>query len=199
MIDFRKATFIKSAQKVNQLPNDTGAEVAFAGRSNAGKSSAINTLTDIKGLARTSKTPGRTRLMNCFALDETGMCRLIDLPGYGYAKVSKSMQQEWQRHLAHYFEVRESLKLVVVIMDIRHPLTPLDESMVAWALDRDLSVHIVLTKSDKLSKSRAQSTLLQVKKQYAYAQEKLTVQTFSSLKREGVDELGRTVTTELAD
>lgn len=198
MINFKKATFIKSAAKVSQLPEDMGAEVAFAGRSNAGKSSAINCLTHNKQLARTSKTPGRTRLMNCFALDDSASYRLVDLPGYGYAKVSREMQAEWQKHLAHYFDVRDSLKGVVVLMDIRHPLTPLDESMVDWALDRQLRVHVVLTKADKLSKSRQQSTLLQVKKSYTLVQDYFTVQTFSSLKREGVNELIQVVTALLA-
>ncbi|MDF1645626.1 MAG: ribosome biogenesis GTP-binding protein YihA/YsxC [Legionellaceae bacterium] len=185
---YTEATFLKSAAKVNQLPEDTGAEVAFAGRSNAGKSSAINCLTGIKQLARTSKTPGRTRLMNCFVLKDEAH-RLIDLPGYGYAKVSRAMQREWQEHLAHYFEVRKSLKGLVVLMDIRHPLTPLDQSMVDWALARSLPVHVLLTKADKISRSQGQSTLFKVQKHYAAFEHLFSVQTFSSLKRQGLDGL----------
>jgi GTP-binding protein len=185
---YTEATFLTSAAKVSQLPEDTGAEVAFAGRSNAGKSSAINCLTGIKQLARTSKTPGRTRLMNCFTLQDE-LHRLVDLPGYGYAKVSRAMQLEWQRHLAHYFEVRKSLKGLVVLMDIRHPLTPLDESMVDWALSRQLPIHVLLTKADKISRSQAQNTLFKVQKHYADYQTIFSVQTFSSLKRQGLDTL----------
>ncbi len=184
---YSEAKFLKSAAKVDQLPKDIGAEVAFAGRSNAGKSSAINCLTGVKQLARTSKTPGRTRLMNCFVLEDEAH-RLVDLPGYGYAKVSRAMQEEWQKHLAHYFEVRQSLKGLVVLMDIRHPLMSLDKSMVDWAIFSHLPVHVLLTKADKLSRSQAKSTLLKVQKQYA--DEKLfSAQTFSSLKRQGLPEL----------
>ncbi|MCH9756142.1 MAG: ribosome biogenesis GTP-binding protein YihA/YsxC [Gammaproteobacteria bacterium] len=185
---YTEATFLKSAAKVNQLPEDIGVEVAFAGRSNAGKSSAINCLTGIKQLARTSKTPGRTRLMNCFVLQDE-LYRLIDLPGYGYAKVSHAMKREWQAHLAHYFEVRKSLKGLVVLMDIRHPLMPLDQSMVEWALGRDLPVHVLLTKADKISRSQAQSTVFKVQKHYAAYENLLSVQMFSSLKRQGLDVL----------
>ncbi len=185
---YTEATFLKSAAKVNQLPEDTGVEVAFAGRSNAGKSSAINCLTGIKQLARTSKTPGRTRLMNCFILQDEAY-RLIDLPGYGYAKVSRAMQREWQEHLAHYFEVRQSLKGLVVLMDIRHPLMALDQSMIDWALARSLPVHVLLTKADKISRSQAQNTLFKVEKHYSAYEDLFSLQTFSSLKRQGLDVL----------
>ncbi len=187
---YTEARFLKSAAKVNQLPEDTGAEVAFAGRSNAGKSSAINCLTGVKQLARTSKTPGRTRLMNCFAIQDEAY-RLVDLPGYGYAKVSRAMQKEWQAHLAHYFEVRQSLKGLVVLMDIRHPLMPLDESMIDWALMRSLPVHVLLTKADKISRSQTQNTLFKVQKHYAAYGTLFTLQSFSSLKRQGLAELHR--------
>jgi len=188
MIPYAEASFLKSSARVDQLPKDTGAEVAFAGRSNAGKSSAINCLTGIKQLAKVSKTPGRTRLMNCFILNDEAY-RLIDLPGYGYAKVSRSMKQEWQEHLAHYFKVRQSLRGLVVMMDIRHPLMPLDLAMVDWALTRALPVHVLLTKSDKIGRSKAQNTLADVRKHYAAHQDYFTAQTFSSLKRQGLDEL----------
>ncbi len=185
---YTQAKFLKSAARVHQLPEDSGYEVAFAGRSNAGKSSALNCLTGIRQLARTSKTPGRTQLINVFTLnDETR--RLIDLPGYGYAKVSAHMKREWQTNLAHYLEVRQSLRGLVLLMDIRHPLKELDQSMINWALDRQMPVHVLLTKADKLSRGQVQSTVLQIKRQYELVQELLTIQAFSSLKKQGVDEL----------
>lgn len=184
---YSKAVFIKSAAKVEQLPADIGYEIAFAGRSNAGKSSALNCLTGIRSLARTSKTPGRTQLINLFSLDETR--RLVDLPGYGYAKVALKVKLEWQKNLAQYLEERESLKGLVLLMDVRHPLKDLDQMMVDWALNRGLPVHILLTKSDKLSRSEVKNTLLKVRKQYELAQHLISVQSFSSLKKDGVDEL----------
>lgn len=184
---YSKAVFLKSAARVSQLPDDSGYEVAFAGRSNAGKSSALNCLTGIKNLARTSKTPGRTQLINLFQLDEAR--RLVDLPGYGYAKVALRVKMDWQENLAHYLEVRKSLKGLILLMDIRHPLKDLDVMMVDWALDRGLPVHILLTKSDKLSRSEIKNTLFKVRKYYELAQHLITVQSFSSLKREGIEEL----------
>ncbi|MCL9684459.1 ribosome biogenesis GTP-binding protein YihA/YsxC [Legionella maioricensis] len=184
---YSKAVFLKSAARVDQLPEDSGYEVAFAGRSNAGKSSALNCLTTIKNLARTSKTPGRTQLINLFSLDEQR--RLVDLPGYGYAKVALQVKLEWQKNLAHYLEVRESLKGLVLLMDIRHPLKDLDQMMIDWALNRELPVHILLTKSDKLSRSEVKNCVLKVRKHYDLAQHLITVQSFSSLKKEGIDEL----------
>ena len=180
---YSKAVFLKSAARVDQLPEDSGYEVAFAGRSNAGKSSALNCLTAIKNLARTSKTPGRTQLINLFSLDEQR--RLVDLPGYGYAKVALQVKLEWQKNLAHYLEVRESLKGLVLLMDIRHPLKDLDQMMIDWALNRELPVHILLTKADKLSRSEVKNCVLKVRKHYDLAQHLITVQSFSSLKKEG--------------
>ncbi|MFA6302967.1 MAG: ribosome biogenesis GTP-binding protein YihA/YsxC [Legionella sp.] len=184
---YSKAVFLKSAARVEHLPPDTGYEVAFAGRSNAGKSSALNCLTGIKSLARTSKTPGRTQLINLFSLDEER--RLIDLPGYGYAKVALKIKEEWQEHLAHYLEVRGCLKGLVLLMDIRHPLKDLDQTMIDWSLNRELPVHILLTKSDKISRSEAKNCLIKVRKHYELAQHLISVQTFSSLKKDGVGEL----------
>ncbi|WP_028385451.1 ribosome biogenesis GTP-binding protein YihA/YsxC [Legionella moravica] len=184
---YSKAVFLKSAARVDQLPEDTGYEVAFAGRSNAGKSSALNCLTGIKSLARTSKTPGRTQLINLFSLDEQR--RLVDLPGYGYAKVALQVKLEWQKNLAHYLEVRESLKGLILLMDVRHPLKDLDQMMVDWALNRQLPVHILLTKSDKLSRSEVKNTVLKVRKHYDLADHLISVQSFSSLKKDGIDEL----------
>lgn len=169
------------------MPDDSGYEVAFAGRSNAGKSSALNCLTGIKNLARTSKTPGRTQLINLFQLDEAH--RLVDLPGYGYAKVALRVKMDWQENLAHYLEVRKSLKGLILLMDIRHPLKDLDVMMVDWALDRGLPVHILLTKSDKLSRSEIKNTVSKVRKYYELAQHLITVQSFSSLKKDGIGEL----------
>lgn len=185
---YSQATFLKSAARTDQLPEDQGYEVAFAGRSNAGKSSALNCLTGIRQLARTSKTPGRTQLINVFTLADASR-RLIDLPGYGYAKVALKVKQDWQTNLAHYLDVRQSLKGLVLLMDIRHPLKELDQAMVDWALSRELPVHILLTKADKLSRGPAQNTLLQVRKHYELAQELVTAQIFSSLKKQGIEEL----------
>jgi GTP-binding protein len=184
---YTQAVFLKSAARVDQLPHDKGFEVAFAGRSNAGKSSALNCLTGKKQLARTSKIPGRTQLINLFSLDESR--RLVDLPGYGYAKVAQQIKLEWQKNLAHYLEVRQCLKGIILLMDTRLPLKELDKTMIDWALDRQLPVHILLTKADKLSRSEAKSTVLKVRKFYQLVEEIITVQSFSSLKKEGLEEL----------
>ena len=157
---YRQAHFLISAGKAKQFPHN-GCEVAFAGRSNAGKSSAINTLCDNKGLARTSKTPGRTRLVNFFELDEER--RLVDLPGYGFAKVPLATKNDWQRELETYLNRRQALCGLVLMMDIRHPLKEFDNAMLDWARDAKMPIHILLTKSDKLKRGPAQSTLLKVK------------------------------------
>lgn len=184
---YTQASFIQSAARVSQLPVDEGYEVAFAGRSNAGKSSALNCLTGIKQLARTSKTPGRTQLINLFKLDDSR--RLVDLPGYGYAKVPQQVKQDWQKNLAHYLEVRQCLKGLILLMDCRHPLKELDQLMVDWCLSRDLSVHILLTKADKLSRSEVKNAVLKIRKHYSLLENLISVQSFSSPKKEGVDEL----------
>lgn len=185
---YSQAKFLKSAPRADQLPEDTGYEVAFAGRSNAGKSSALNCLTGIRQLARTSKTPGRTQLINVFTLDDETR-RLIDLPGYGYAKVALSVKHDWQKNLAHYLDVRKSLRGLVLLMDVRHPLKELDQSMIDWAVVQQLPVHILLTKADKLSRGKVQSTVLQVRRHYELMPDLITVQGFSSLKKQGIDEL----------
>ncbi len=184
---YRQAVFLQSAARVSQLPSDEGIEVAFAGRSNAGKSSALNCLTGIRQLARTSKTPGRTQLINLFSLDQ--FRRLVDLPGYGYAKVAQQIKQEWQKNLAHYLEVRQCLRGLILLMDSRHPLKELDQTMIDWLIDRQLPVHILLTKADKLSRSEVKNTVLNVRKHYSLLIDLITVQSFSALKKEGVDEL----------
>lgn len=183
---YAQAVFLKSAALVSQLPPDEGFEVAFAGRSNAGKSSALNCLTGQKHLARTSKTPGRTQLINLFTIDP--LRRLVDLPGYGYAKVGMQIKQEWQKNLAHYLEVRQCLRGLILLMDCRHPLKDLDQMMINWALDRELPVHILLTKMDKISRSELKNTLIKVRHHYELTPY-ITVQGFSSLKKEGIDEL----------
>lgn len=184
---FRNAQFLSSAAQLSQCPEDSGLEVAFAGRSNAGKSSAINTLTDNKKLARTSKTPGRTRLLNFFGLANES--RLVDLPGYGYAKVSAAMKRDWQKHLTDYLWKRESLQGLVLVMDIRHPLQAFDVNMLDWCSESQLPVHVLLTKSDKLKRGKAKESLFHVQKALEKYQTAMTVQQFSSLNGEGLDEL----------
>jgi len=183
---YRQAAFLTSAAKLSQAPADEGYEVAFAGRSNAGKSSAINTLCGQKALARTSKTPGRTQLLNFFALD--GQRRIVDLPGYGYAKVSEGIKRDWQGTLAEYLERRECLHGLILMMDIRHPLKDYDREMLDWARHISLPVHVLLTKSDKLKKGPASSTLLKVRAELSRLDPGFSVQTFSALKRSGVDQ-----------
>lgn len=185
---FQSAHFIKSAEKLSQCPLDQGAEVAFAGRSNAGKSTALNTLTNQKKLAKTSKTPGRTQLINCFGLNVEDR-RLIDLPGYGFAKVPVAMKKVWQAHMQDYLMNRRSLAGVVLVMDIRHPLKEFDEMMLDWAKSNGMKVHILLTKSDKLKRGPAKSTMLKVQRSLKDRGVEGSVQTFSSLNNDGVDVL----------
>lgn len=188
-IHYNTAHFLISAAKLSQCPEDVGAEVAFAGRSNAGKSSAINTLTNQNNLARTSKTPGRTQLLNFFNLNIEG-CRIVDLPGYGYAKVPIAMKEHWQKHLDAYLQKRECLRGVVLVMDIRHPMKEFDEMMIGWCEATGIPLHILLTKADKLKRGPAQATLLKIKKETkARLADKVTVQVFSALKKQGVEEL----------
>lgn len=187
-LNYQTARFLTSAPTLAQCPSDGGAEVAFAGRSNAGKSSAINTLTRQKALARTSRTPGRTQLINFFSLGDDTERRLVDLPGYGYAKVPEAVKREWQRHLADYLRNRHSLRGLVLVMDVRHPLTEFDQTLLGWADDQDMPVHILLTKADKLKSGAAKSALQQVRSRLREWEDLVTVQLFSSLKREGVDE-----------
>lgn len=188
-INFNKAAYTLSAPSLRQCPPEQGAEVAFAGRSNAGKSSAINTLTNNSKLARTSKTPGRTQLINFFELSPTQ--RIVDLPGYGYAKVPLAMKNQWQRNLSEYIQNRQCLKGLVLMMDIRHPLQEYDTNMLNWAAEMSLPVHILLTKADKLKNGPAGSTLQQVRKHLrdAGVDDLVSVQTFSSLNKVGIDTL----------
>ncbi len=182
---YQNAQFLTSAANVSQAPPDTGIEIAFAGRSNAGKSSAINALCHQKALARTSKTPGRTRLLNFFILDEQH--RLVDLPGYGYAKVSDSIKDDWQSMMADYLERRQSLRGLILLMDCRHPLKEFDRQMLEWSQRAGLPAHILLTKADKLKKGPASATLHQVRREVARLGH-VSVQLFSALKQQGIDE-----------
>lgn len=182
----QQATFLISAAKVDQCPPDLGREIAFAGRSNAGKSSALNTLTHAN-LARTSKTPGRTQLLNFFRLDDER--RLVDLPGYGYAKVPIPLKQHWQMHLEAYLGSRASLAGVVLMMDIRHPLTEFDRMMLDWAHTSGMPLHILLTKADKLAFGAAKNALLKVQKDVRQGWgDGISVQLFSAPKRQGIEE-----------
>ncbi|MDF3125109.1 MULTISPECIES: ribosome biogenesis GTP-binding protein YihA/YsxC [Rheinheimera] len=187
IINYQKATFLTSAPDIKALPADTGIEVAFAGRSNAGKSSALNTLTRQNGLARTSKTPGRTQLINTFSLAENQ--RLIDLPGYGFAKVPLAVKEKWQKALSEYLMKRESLKGIVILMDIRHPLKDLDQDLIHWAVQSNLQVLLLLTKADKLSPGPRKKVLMEVTEASMAFMGDVTVQVFSSLTKLGLSEL----------
>lgn len=181
-----RTEFLQSAAALSDAPPDAGREVAFAGRSNAGKSSVINTITQRKNLARTSKTPGRTQLLNFFQVTDT--CRLVDLPGYGYAKVPKAMQAAWGKAMENYLADRRALEGVFLIMDIRHPLTDFDWQLIDWCNETDLALHLVLTKADKLSRGAAGNTLLQVQRRVQNEGITASAQLFSSLSRSGLEE-----------
>ncbi|WP_198781800.1 ribosome biogenesis GTP-binding protein YihA/YsxC [Shewanella putrefaciens] len=186
-IDFRRAKFLISAPDIahldQYLPGDVGVEIAFAGRSNAGKSSALNALTEQKSLARTSKTPGRTQLINVFELD--AQRRLVDLPGYGFAQVPLAMKNKWQQALGEYLQKRACLSGVVVLMDIRHPLKDLDMQMIEWAVASEIPVLALLTKSDKLAQSAKMKTVNEVRKALTDFGDWVQVEPFSSLKGTG--------------
>ncbi|AXA64502.1 ribosome biogenesis GTP-binding protein YihA/YsxC [Pseudomonas oryzihabitans] len=185
----QQASFLISAAKVDQCPFDSGREVAFAGRSNAGKSSALNTLTHAN-LARTSKTPGRTQLLNFFTLDDER--RLVDLPGYGYAKVPIPLKQHWQEHLEAYLSSRNSLSGVVLMMDIRHPLTEFDRLMLDWAQASSMPLHILLTKADKLAFGAQKNALLKVQRDVRQGWgDTASIQLFSAPKRQGIEDAQR--------
>lgn len=183
MSHYPEAIFIKSANAAHQFVPDEGSEVAFAGRSNAGKSSAINVIVNRRQFARTSKTPGRTQLVNFFTLRDDE--RLVDLPGYGFAKVASRLRNHWADLMAEYFEIRASLKGMFLIVDIRRQLTAFDHEMLAFAESVGLPVHVLLTKSDKLKRGQAANALLKVKRDLGGV---ATVQQFSALNRQGEDE-----------
>ncbi|MGB8433683.1 MAG: ribosome biogenesis GTP-binding protein YihA/YsxC [Burkholderiales bacterium] len=193
---FRNATFVMSAHELRDLPPPGAPEVAFAGRSNSGKSSAINALAHHNRLAFVSKTPGRTQLINFFRLVGGGL--LVDLPGYGYARVPGPTRKHWEKILSGYLQSRESLLGLVLVMDIRHPLTSLDETMLAWFGPTGKPVHVLLTKADKLTRSAAEAALLGVRKRLAELSPNFTVQLFSALKRTGIDAAEETLGSWLA-
>ncbi len=186
-INYQLAKYFISASTVEQCPPDTCLEVAFVGRSNAGKSSAINELTSQTKLARTSKTPGRTQLLNYFELAPERY--LVDLPGFGYAAVPLDVKRKWQKQLEKYLEQRKSLQGLVHMMDIRHPFKEFDDIIVQWCLNADMPLHILLTKSDKLTFGAARTVLLETQKTVEEHAQLITVQLFSALKHKGVDEL----------
>ncbi|MCK5697718.1 MAG: YihA family ribosome biogenesis GTP-binding protein [Gammaproteobacteria bacterium] len=183
---YNNAEFLLSVNNWSQLPNDSAIEIAFAGRSNAGKSSAINTISNIKSLCRTSKTPGRTQMINYFSIDPQR--HLVDLPGYGYAKVPIKVKQHWQNLLERYLIERSALKGVMMIMDVRRPFTEYDVLMLQWCQKADMSAHILLTKSDKFKRGAAQNILFKVQKTIQSEYPGTTAQLFSALKKTGVDE-----------
>lgn len=183
---FANAQFLLSCARIAQLPDDALPEVAFVGRSNAGKSSALNVLCAHRGLARVSKTPGRTQLINQFAL-KNGSARLVDLPGYGFAAVPGQVKQDWAKLIAQYLEVRANLCLLVLMMDVRHPLTPLDVQMLDWAKASHKPCHVLLTKADKLSRGAATASLLKLGVALKAYGPGYTAQLFSALTPLGVE------------
>ncbi len=193
---FSQATFYTTVNHIKDLPLHGGKEVAFVGRSNAGKSSAINTLANHVRLAYTSKTPGRTQHLNYFSLGENNF--LVDLPGYGYAKVPPDVQRHWEELLNAYLQTRAALCGLVVIMDSRHPMTALDEQMLTWFANTQKPVHILLTKSDKLSRQQATQTVREVTAYIAEHFPFCSVQLFSSLKKQGTEEAEAVIAAWLA-
>ncbi|MBL4772870.1 MAG: YihA family ribosome biogenesis GTP-binding protein [Alcanivoracaceae bacterium] len=194
---FARTKFLTSAYKVSQLPEDTGLEIAIAGRSNAGKSTTLNTLVGNKKLAKVSKTPGRTQLLNCFDLGDN--MRLVDLPGYGFAKVPKKVKAHWQHEIDLYLQQRKSLIGVVIVMDIRHPLKEFDRQFLHWADQSGLYSHILLNKSDKFRSGKRKAVLLEVKRAMQEISRTATIQTFSGLKKEGIPELSATLMSWYSD
>lgn len=196
---FARAQYLLAAHNFRQLPPDGGFEVAFAGRSNAGKSSALNALCQQNALARVSKTPGRTQQLVFFGLPPYENKYLVDLPGYGYAKVPQELQAHWQAFLDGYFGSRDALRGLVVVMDVRHPLKEYDRQMLGYAMRRGLPAHVILTKADKLGRGAAGTTLQAVRMelQRSFA-DSVTVQLFSGESKQGVDELRAVVAQWLA-
>ena len=184
---YQQLAFVSSIFDHQKCPPDVGAEIAIAGRSNAGKSSLINCLTNQTKLSRISKTPGRTQSLNFFQLPNHN--RIIDLPGYGYAKTGISMRQQWGILISKYLQTRKSLKAVVVVMDIRHPLQKLDKQLLEWLTVENIDIYCVLTKADKFSYGKSLGQLAMVKKMMSTQFNVVGIQNFSSLKRKGIDDL----------
>ena len=192
-IQLNRAEFTVAAHKVTQWLTDSGSEVAFAGRSNSGKSTALNAITGRK-IAKTSKTPGRTQQIVFFTVNDSA--RLVDLPGYGFAKVPEHLRMHWGKVIERYFLERESLRGLILMMDIRHPLKPLDQQLLEWCVGAEIMVHVLLTKSDKLSKSKVNTSLARVKKEVE--QEFVSVQAFSGKTGFGVEQARKQVCAWLA-
>ncbi|WP_217534529.1 ribosome biogenesis GTP-binding protein YihA/YsxC [Vibrio cholerae] len=186
-IHYQNTHFITSAPDIRHLPEDEGIEIAFAGRSNAGKSSSLNRLTNQKNLAKTSKTPGRTQLINLFKVADG--CHIVDLPGYGFAQVPLEMKLKWQRALGEYLQKRQSLKGLVVLMDIRHPMKDLDQQLIIWAVECGIPVQVMLTKADKLKSGARKAQVLKVREDAQKFGGDVAVDAFSSLSGIGVDTL----------
>ncbi len=184
-IHYQNTHFITSAPDIRHLPVDEGIEIAFAGRSNAGKSSSLNRLTNQKSLAKTSKTPGRTQLINLFKVTEG--CHIVDLPGYGFAQVPLEMKKKWQKSLGEYLQKRECLKGLVVLMDIRHPMKDLDQQLIIWAVECGIPVQVLLTKADKLKSGARKAQILKIRKDAQQFGGDVSVDGFSSLSGIGVD------------
>ena len=183
---YQNCQYLSSAYHFSQLPADQGHEVAFAGRSNAGKSSAINAITHSKHLAKVGRKPGRTQTINLFTL--TPDHALVDLPGYGYAAVPAAVQNHWQRTLQRYFNSRQALRGLIVVMDIRHPLQAMDWQLVEWCAQANLPIHVLLTKSDKLSKNAALNQLHKTTRELEQANIHASLQLFSALKKTGIED-----------
>lgn len=190
---FRGTAFVTSIAKPGGLPAAAGPEVAFVGRSNAGKSSAINTLTGHRRLAYVSRTPGRTQLLNLFRTPAG--CYLVDLPGFGFAKAPEAIRREWAGLIEHYLMTREALIGLIHVMDLRHPLTALDWQLLEWFAPRGLPVHILLNKADKLSRGSAAATRAAVAREVAERGWRVSVQLFSALKGQGIEEVETVVGT----
>ncbi|MBF4244765.1 YihA family ribosome biogenesis GTP-binding protein [Vibrio anguillarum] len=195
-IHYQNTHFITSAPDIRHLPDDEGIEIAFAGRSNAGKSSSLNRLTNQKSLAKTSKTPGRTQLINLFKVTEG--CHIVDLPGYGFAQVPLELKKKWQKSLGEYLQKRKSLKGLVVLMDIRHPMKDLDQQLISWAVDCYIPVLVLLTKADKLKSGARKAQVLKIREEARSFGGDVTVDAFSSLKGLGVDVLRKKLDTWFA-
>ena len=185
--NYKATRFLVSAARFDQCPPEPGLEVAFVGRSNVGKSSTLNALTNNSRLARASKTPGRTRLINFFAV--TDYHRLVDLPGYGYARVSEATKKEWQHELSAYMEQRSHLIGIVLLVDIRHPLKDVDQAVIQWAVSGQLPLHILLTKSDKLKRGASSQALRQLEQELQAVATLISVQLFSAHSGTGTQEL----------
>jgi len=186
-IHYQNTQFITSAPDIRHLPTDEGIEIAFAGRSNAGKSSSLNKLTNQKSLAKTSKTPGRTQLINLFQVIPG--CHIVDLPGYGFAQVPLEVKKKWQKSLGEYLQKRQCLKGLVVLMDIRHPMKELDQQLIFWAVECQIPVQVLLTKADKLKSGARKAQVTKIKEAALDFNGEVYVDAFSSQNGVGVDVL----------